>query len=239
MVVTVVAIAVVIVFAHMAPFPFLLELLPQSRSLWRVPPTARNTSAVYLTFDDGPNPDWTPALLDVLREHHAQATFFLIDKHITRESEAVVKRIADEGHAIALHSGNRWLMLRGSNGMRATVEAAAARIRAVTSREPCHVFRPHGGWRSLSMYAGLRQAGYTLTGWSWRMWDFNWRQGREAEPLAARLSRDAASGSIIVIHDGHHIDPRADRRYAVETVRLLIPRLRARGFAFGTLASLS
>jgi len=85
------------------------------------------------------------------------------------------------------------------------------------------------------MYMGLGRGGYTLTGWSWRMWDWNWWRGRDAEPLAARLSRDASSGAIIVIHDGHHINPRADRRYAVETVRLLIPRLRARGFAFDTL----
>jgi len=235
MVVPLVVIAGVIVFAHLAPFPFLLELLPRSRSLWRVPPRAGSAASVYLTFDDGPNPVWTPAILDVLREQNARATFFLIDGHIRQDSESVVRRIADEGHAIALHSGNRWLMLRGSDGMRATVEAAAARIGAITSREPCHVFRPHGGWRSLSMYGGLRKAGYTLTGWSWGMWDFNWWRGREPEPLAARLARDASPGSIIVIHDGHHIDPRADRRYTVETVKLLIPRLRARGFALDTL----
>ena len=233
--VTIGVIAGVIVFAHVAPFPFLLELFFRRRSLWRVTSSAAAAPTVYLTFDDGPNPDWTPALLDVLREHGVQATFFLIDRHITAHTEAVVKRIADEGHAIALHSADRWLMLRRADAMRAVVEAAAARITRITSREPCRLFRPHGGWRSVSMYMGLGRGGYTLTGWSWRMWDWNWWRGRDAEPLAARLSRDASSGAIIVIHDGHHINPRADRRYAVETVRLLIPRLRARGFAFDTL----
>jgi len=235
MIVPLVVIAGVIVFAHIAPFPFLLELLPRCRSLWRVTSLAGSTPTVYLTFDDGPNPSWTPALLDVLREQNARATFFLIDGHITLDSEAVVKRIADEGHAIGLHSGDRWLMLRGSDAMKATVDAAATRIRTITSSEPRHLFRPHGGWRSLSMYGGLREAGYTLTGWSWGMWDFNWWRGREPEPLAARLARDASAGSIIVIHDGHHINPRADRGYSVETVGLLIPRLRARGFALDTL----
>jgi len=228
-------IAGVAALAHTAPFPFLLELFNRSRSLWRVTPEANASPTIYLTFDDGPNPDWTPALLDVLREHRVHATFFLIDAHITEESEAVVRRIADEGHAIALHSGDRWLMLRGSDDMAATVEGAAARIRDITAREPCHLFRPHGGWRSASMYAGLHKAGYTLTGWSWRMWDWNWWRGPNVESLAARLARDASAGSIIVIHDGHHVNPRADRRYTIETVKLLIPRLRARGFGFETL----
>jgi peptidoglycan/xylan/chitin deacetylase (PgdA/CDA1 family) len=182
------AIAVVTVLAHTAPFPFLLEPFRRGRTLWRVQPEPGAPPTVYLTFDDGPNPDWTPALLDVLRAHGVRATFFLIDRHITPETEAVVKRMADEGHAIALHSGDRWLMLQGSSGMAATIEHAAARIRAITGREPCHLFRPHGGWRSASMYAGLRAAGYTLVGWSWKMWDWNWWRGANVDPLAARLA---------------------------------------------------
>jgi hypothetical protein len=64
------------------------------------------------------------------------------------------------------------------------------------------------------------------------MWDWNWWRGPNVEALAARLAHDASAGSIIVIHDGHHVNPRADRRYTIETVSLLIPRLRARGFGF-------
>jgi peptidoglycan/xylan/chitin deacetylase (PgdA/CDA1 family) len=208
--VLILVIAGVAALAHTAPFPFLLELF--NRSLWRVAPEANASPTIYLTFDDGPNPDWTPALLDVLREHHVHATFFLIDAHITQESEAVVKRIADEGHAIALHSGDRWLMLHGSDDMAATVEGAAARIREITAHEPCHLFRPHGGWRSASMYAGLRKAGYTLTGWSWRMWDWNWWRGPNVEALAARLAHDASAGSITRARRVGRLDHRDSRR---------------------------
>lgn len=88
----VLAVVAIIVFAHLAPFPFLLELVPRFRSRWRVT-SHTTTPTVYLTFDDGPNPDWTPALLDVLREHGVHATFFLIDRHITRESESVVNAV--------------------------------------------------------------------------------------------------------------------------------------------------
>ena len=66
MVVTIGVIAGVIVFAHVAPFPFLLELFFRRRSLWRVTSSAAAAPTVYLTFDDGPNPDWTPALLQLL-----------------------------------------------------------------------------------------------------------------------------------------------------------------------------
>src|SRR4029077_12096522 len=99
-----------------------------------------------------------------------------------------VRRIADEGHAIGLHSGNRWLMLDSANVMAQTIDNAAARIRNITTREPCRLFRPHGGWRSERMYAGLRTAGYMLVGWSWGMWDWNWWRGPAVDPLAARLA---------------------------------------------------
>ena len=207
------AVVGVAALVHTAPFPFLLELFHRSRSMWRVTSAPDAPPTVYLTFDDGPNPDWTPALLDALRDHHVRATFFLIDEHITAETAPVVKRIADDGHAIGLHSGNRWLMLDAADVMAQTIEAAAARISSITGREPCRLFRPHGGWRSAAMYAGLHKAGYTLAGWSWGMWDWNWWRGPNVDPLVSRLARKASAGSILVIHDGHHINPRADRRH--------------------------
>jgi peptidoglycan/xylan/chitin deacetylase (PgdA/CDA1 family) len=89
--------------------------------------------------------------------------------------------------------------------------------------------------RSAAMYARLRKAGYTLVGWSWGMWDWNWWRGPNVDPLVTRLARSTSNGSILVIHDGHHVDPRADRRHAIELVKRLIPRLRNRGFTFRTL----
>jgi peptidoglycan/xylan/chitin deacetylase (PgdA/CDA1 family) len=216
----------------MAPFPFFLEAFRPSRSLWHIKPQKGAPPAIYLSFDDGPNPDWTPALLDALRDTGAQATFFLIDQHITPETEALVKRMADEGHAIALHSGTRRLMIMAPDELAAVVHRAAARIEAIAGRAPCRLFRPHAGWRSPSMYAGLARAGYTLAGWSWGMWDWHWWQQPRADRVAARLARKASAGDIVVIHDGHHVTQRADRRHAAETVRLLVPQLRSRGFRF-------
>src|SRR5687768_5631468 len=117
----------VIFLAHTAPFPFLLEAFRPSRSLWRVPP-GRGAPTNYLTFDDGPNLSWTPLVLDALRDERARATFFLIDEHITAETEAVVRRIAEEGHAIGLHSCSRKPVVMSPEALVARLSKAADRI---------------------------------------------------------------------------------------------------------------
>jgi peptidoglycan/xylan/chitin deacetylase (PgdA/CDA1 family) len=220
-----------LVLAHTAPFPFLFDLT--GHTVWRMPRTRPPT--VYLTFDDGPNPAATPQLLDVLRRHDVKATFFLIDKHLTDETAAIVRRAFEEGHAVALHSHTRALMLQSPAGLAATLDAAAARIQQMAGRRPCRAFRPHAGHRSVPMLAGAARGGYTVVGWGWMLWDFNWFRRKTADALVPRLVRRASPGDIIVLHDGHHADPRADRQYAIETVDRLIPLLRQRGFDFGTI----
>ena len=224
-----------VVLSHTAPFPFLLEAFRPSKSLWRVKPAPGAPPTIYLTFDDGPNPEWTPRVLDALRDEGIRATFFLIDEHITPETVPIVVRIAAEGHAIGLHSGTRKLMVMSPESLAARLSAAASRIQAVTGREPCRLFRPHAGWRSSTMYSGLDRIGYQLAGWSWGMWDWDWWRQPRAERIVARLLRKASAGDIIVVHDGHHRNPRADRRHAAGTVRLLAPAVRARGMVFGVL----
>jgi peptidoglycan/xylan/chitin deacetylase (PgdA/CDA1 family) len=222
-----------IVLAHMAPFPFLLEAFKPSRSVWHMP--RRSPPLVYLTYDDGPNPAATPALLDVLAEADARATFFLIDKHLTEETAPIVRRMFREGHAVALHADTRALMIKTPEQLAEQLVRNADRIERLAGQRPCALFRPHAGWRSGSMYEGLVRIDHRLVGWSWGLWDWNWYRPREAEGLARRLSRAAGGGDIIVMHDGHHVDARPDRRYAIEATRRLLPALRSRGFGFGTL----
>lgn len=221
--------------AHTVPFPFLLEAFRPSGSVWHVAPRRGDPPTLYVTFDDGPNAVWTPPLLDALRDTGVRATFFLIEEHITSETAPLVRRMIDEGHAIGLHSGTRRLMIVSPEELAGRLARHAARIREITGREPCRLFRPHAGWRSLSMYSGLGRAGYRLAGWSWGMWDWDWWRAPRADRIASRLARKASAGDIVVIHDGHHANPRADRRHAAETIRILAPRLRSRGFAFAPL----
>ena len=222
------------VLAHIAPFPFLVDAFRPERSLWHMPASS-GAPAVYLTVDDGPNPEATPMLLDVLQRERASATFFLIDDHLTEETAPIVRRMFQAGHGVALHSNQRWLLVRSPEELAATLRQAAARVEQLAGSPPCPLFRPHAGWRSASMYAALDQLGYRLVGWSFGMWDWNWGRTREPVALAERLARRASDGDIIVIHDGHHRNPRADRRYAVEAAAMLIPAVRARGFELARL----
>lgn len=221
----------VALLAHVAPFPFLLDVTKDT--VWRMPRTESPT--VYLTFDDGPNPTATPQLLDVLARHDVPATFFVIDKYLTRETAPIVRRTFDEGHAVALHDHSRELVFRSPVYVASALQEAAARMELMTGHQPCRAFRPHAGNRSIPMIKGAAQAGYLVVGWSWMMWDFNWFRARNARDIVPRLVDHASDGDIIVIHDGHHEDPRSDRLYAAETVDQLIPQLRARGLQFGTI----
>jgi peptidoglycan/xylan/chitin deacetylase (PgdA/CDA1 family) len=223
--------------AHTAPAPSVLEASPRYRSLWHVEPRHGQPPTVYLTFDDGPNARWTPPLLDALRENDVRATFFVIDRQVTADTEAIVRRTAAEGHTIGVHTGSRRLMMSSPSRVARDVQQAGARIAQITGRPTCAVFRPHAGWRSVTMYEGLREAGYTLVGWSWGMWDWHWWQQPDGARVAARLAARASAGDIVVIHDGHHEDPHADRRHAAEAVRVLVPRLRDRGFSIAPLCT--
>ena len=221
----------ILALAHTAPAPFLFDAIAGDRSVWhmarRTPPT------VYLTFDDGPNPTTTPDLLDALARAGARATFFLIDRHITADTAPLVRRMFAEGHAVALHSHTRSYMLMSPETFARTLTAAADRIEQMAGRRPCRAFRPHAGWRSWSMYAGLKKIDYRMIGWSWMLWDWNWFQRRTGDPAYNRVRHRIGNGDIVVMHDGDESAPRKPQPQTVEATARLIPQLRAKGFEFG------
>lgn len=223
----------VAVLAHTAPAPFLLDAAFHANAVWHMP--RADPPTIYLTFDDGPNPTTTPDLLDVLEREGVAATFFLIDRHITAETAPIVRRIAESGNAIGLHSHTRRYMILSPGGLARTLQAAARRIEQITGRPPCPVFRPHAGWRSATMYAGLRRIDYRLVGWGWMLWDWNWFRPRTARSIAGRIGDRVSAGDIVVMHDGDESEPLADQRQTVEATATLVPELRARGFRFGTI----
>ena len=220
------------VLAHTAPAPFLLELMADDRAVWHMPRTSPPT--IYLTFDDGPNPSTTPDLLDVLAREQAHATFFLIDRHVTEETAPIIRRMFAEGHAVALHTASRADMLWSASEVAQRLTEAAGRIESLAGSRPCHAFRPHAGWRTGQMYSGLRRIDYKLVGWGWMLWDWNWFRPRTADSIVERVARRVSAGDIVVMHDGDEKAPRKDQRQVVEATARLVPALRARGFSFGT-----
>jgi peptidoglycan-N-acetylglucosamine deacetylase len=229
LIVVLVAVAVV-ALAHTAPAPFLLDALAGDRAVWHMP--RGDPPTLYLTYDDGPNPTTTPDLLDVLAREQVRATFFLIDAHITEETVPIVRRLFADGHAVALHSASRSYMFMSPSTFARTLEAAAARIEQLAGSRPCRAFRPHAGWRSSTMYAGLERLDYRLIGWGWMLWDWNWFRERTADSVVARLASRVSAGDIVVMHDGDESAPLKDQRHTVDATSRLVPALRARGFAF-------
>jgi peptidoglycan/xylan/chitin deacetylase (PgdA/CDA1 family) len=226
-------VAGVVALAHTAPFPFVLDGLHADRVTWRMPHLG-GPPTIYLTFDDGPNPTATPQLLDTLARHQVKATFFLIERHLGADTAPIVQRMVEEGHRIGLHSHTRGKMLLSPDELARTLSAFADRVTAITGEPPCRAFRPHAGWRSTQMLQGLARIDYQLVGWGFMLWDFDMFRARSVR-IVPRLVRHASPGDIIVIHDGHHVNPRADRRYAVDVVDALIPLLQKKGFEFGTI----
>lgn len=222
-----------LVVSHVAPFPLLLDAFAPDRVVWRMP---RNPAAptVYLTYDDGPNPTATGALLDVLAREDARATFFLIDEHVTADTAPLVRRMFAEGHGVAVHANSRRPTTMLPAELAAWVEGVGDRIESMAGERPCPAFRPHAGWRSRSMLRGLARIDHQLVGWGWMAWDFNWFRPKSAGSLAGRIIDRASDGLIVVIHDGHHVDPRPDRQYAVDATAAIVPALKARGFRFAS-----
>jgi peptidoglycan/xylan/chitin deacetylase (PgdA/CDA1 family) len=126
-------------------------------------------------------------------------------------------------------------MLMSADRFARTLQDAADHIERVSGRRPCPAFRPHAGWRTWQMYAGLKKLDYRLVGWSWMLWDWNWFRARTADSVVNRIHDRVSSGDIIVLHDGDESSPVADQRHTVDATARLIPELRARGFEFGTI----
>ena len=223
--------AAITALAHTAPAPLFIDWAAGEHAVWSMPAAA--TPTVYLTFDDGPNPSTTPDLLDVLERAQVDATFFIIDEHLTDATAWIVRRAFAEGHAVALHASSRRFMLMSRSELAAALTGAADRIERHAGARPCRAFRPHAGWRGGQLYDGLRAMDYDLIGFGWMLWDFNWFRPRDAEATFQRVAPRVSDGDIVVLHDGDESAPTRDQRHTVDATARLIPELRARGFSFG------
>jgi peptidoglycan/xylan/chitin deacetylase (PgdA/CDA1 family) len=221
----------VLTAAHMVPVRFLLDVMAGDRAVWHMP---RDETRVYLTYDDGPNARTTPELLDVLAREDVQATFFLIDEHLTAETAPIVRRMFAEGHAVGLHSATRGYLLLSERQLAERLTTAARRIEEMAGSRPCRAFRPHAGWRGTEMFKGLERIDYRLYGWGWMLWDWNWTLDRTAGATVERIEDRARPGDIVVMHDGDESAPSVDQQHTVDATARLIPALRARGLGFGT-----
>ncbi len=174
------------------------------RSSWLGPNVTRLPAAagasVAITIDDGPDPEVTPQVLDLLAAQGARATFFCIGQRV-REHPALVRRIVAAGHGVQNHSLHHWhhFSLSGPAALAREIADAQAVLADVAGVLP-HCFRAPAGLRNPLLDPVLHRLGLHLVSWTRRGYDT-----READPVrvAARLLRGLAAGDILLLHDGH------------------------------------
>ena len=192
---------------------------------------ARATRAVALTFDDGPNPDATPPILDALATRGVKATFFILGRH-AEQWPLLVKRVADEGHAIGNHGYfHRKLHFKSPRYVREDLERGTRAIEQAAGVRPTLFRAPHG-FRSPWVSAIARSLGQRTVGWSLGVWDSD-RPGVDA--IVRRTVDGARPGSIVLLHDGDGYDARGDRTQTARAVPKIVDELLARGYRFDLL----
>lgn len=192
---------------------------------------ARAPRAVALTFDDGPNPDATPPILDALATRGVKATFFILGRH-AEQWPHLVKRVADEGHAIGNHGYfHRKLHFKSPRYVRDDLQRGTRAIEQAAGVRP-RLFRAPHGFRSPWVTAIARSLGQRTVGWSLGVWDSD-RPGVDA--IVRRTVDGARPGSILLLHDGDGYDPRGDRTQTARAVPVIIDELFTRGYRFDLL----
>lgn len=181
---------------------------------------------IALTFDDGPNPAWTPRLLDVLAEHDVRATFFLLGGFAQAQPE-LVRRIAAEGHLIGNHSWSHPHLSRTSaDKVREELLHTSTVLEQITGA-PVEFFRPPFGARRPAVFRIARELGLKLTLWNAMTSDWSEPSAdRIADRLAQRVDGLTRSGCAvnIVLHDGGHRAQGTNREPSVAAAEKLIAR---------------
>ncbi len=181
--------------------------------LWRMPTTV---PAVYLTFDDGPTPGVTDRILDILAEHKAKATFFMLGSMV-QANPALARRVLEEGHSIGNHG---YAHLSGwQSGVRDYLKDITAGRKSIEAciGQRVRLFRPPYG------QLGLVQG--TLLWWSYRIAMFDiigqdYRPEKSANQVREIIERHVSNGSIVLMHDSELSAPRT-----LESLRPLLKTL--------------
>ena len=186
------------------------------RATWRM---NKHEHAVYLTFDDGPIPEATPFVLDVLKEHNINATFFMVGDNV-RKHPLIYERVKAEGHQIGNHTFNH------ISGFKHSIKTYSDNAEKANTYLHSHLFRPPHGWMRLTQYARLRKK-YRIVMWDLVTRDYS--KWMTAEDVLNNVKRYTRNGSIITFHDSLK---------SIEKLKTALPQaiiwLKEQGYEFRT-----
>jgi len=215
-----------------------IGLSPRSRALgpnWtRLPAAAAARRAIAITIDDGPDPEVTPRVLDLLAREGVRATFFCVGDKVDRHP-ALCRAIVAGGHAIENHTASHplWFTLLGLGSIAREIARGQASIARATGTQPLF-FRAPAGLRSPLLQPVLSRAGLQLAAWTRRGFD---TRERDADTVLRRLVRNLGPGDILLLHDGNAARTSDGTPVILAVLPRLITAIRAAGLEPVTLRS--
>lgn len=185
-----------------------------------------------LTFDDGPDPEGTPEVLEALAAAGAKATFFVLGRHVAEQPQ-LTREIVAGGHEVALHG-----MEHRRHDQLSAAEAEAELTAGIAALEAAGVpapawYRPPFGASSPTLAAVCAQLGLGLAYWT--AWGQDWEESPPAE-IAALVERDLAPGAVVLLHDSARYAQRAGAGATAGAVAPIVAAARGRGLALPTLS---
>ncbi len=202
----------------------LAPVMPRAADAIGVPRTMRGGSGVALTFDDGPHPEGTPAILEILSRARARATFFLVGEQVERRPE-LAARIRSEGHVVALHGHRHVLqLLLPRQAVAEDVRRGRRVIEDAVGFSPAY-HRPPYGIYSPAGLAAARDAG--LRPLLWSRWGKDWRKFTTPDRIAARVLRGIAAGDVILLHDADFYSARGSHERTAAALGQILETLNA------------
>jgi peptidoglycan/xylan/chitin deacetylase (PgdA/CDA1 family) len=213
-----------------------IGMWPRSRllgpNLVRLPAAAARRGEVALTFDDGPDPEVTPQVLDLLDNAGAKASFFCLGARAAAHPE-IVRDMVRRGHSVENHSQRHPNLFAcyGLRALRREIESAQTAIAGITNRPPAF-FRAPVGLRSPLLDPVLARTGLRYVSWTRRGYD-----AVRGDPTGVlrRLTRGLAAGDVLLLHDGSSARTSAGRPVVLQVLPVLLEQLAARGLKAVTL----
>ena len=202
-------------------------------NLLRLPAASIARREIALTIDDGPDPEITPAVLDLLDAHAARATFFCIAENARRHA-ALCREIVHRGHSVQNHTERHShnFSLLGRGGFTREIGRAQATLGDITGELP-RFFRAPAGLRNPFLQAVLRRLDLQLVSWTRRGFD---TVQRDPARVLERLTRGLAAGDILLLHDGNAARTATGEPVVLSVLPSLLGRFKQAGLRAVTLA---
>ncbi len=191
---------------------------------------------VLLTFDDGPSPEWTPKILNELKEANIKAVFFMIGHHVQKYPD-IARRVVEEGHTIGNHGYAHSVMFYYTAAeIEEEIKYTEHVIKEVTGQTTKY-FRPPKAWLRRGIKKKIKLMGYETILWSLNSKDwvsFNHKS------ITNYISKNIKNGDILLFHDSGNVSTTegGNRRQTVKSISLLARTLREKGFEFVSIEEL-